>query len=43
MTTFAAVLAQRLRQDPGKPLVTFYDHATGERVELSTTTWANWV
>ena len=43
MTTFAAVLSQRLRQDPGKPLVTFYDHATGERVELSVTTWANWV
>lgn len=43
MTTFAAVLTQRLRVDPGKPLVTFYDHATGERVELSVTTWANWV
>ncbi|GAA3675700.1 TIGR03089 family protein [Nocardioides ginsengisoli] len=43
MTTFAAVLSQRLRQDPGRPLVTFYDHASGERVELSATTWANWV
>lgn len=42
-TTFPVVLAQRLRQDPGRPLVTFYDHATGERVELSATTWANWV
>lgn len=42
-TTFPDVLAQRLRQDPGQPLVTFYDHATGERVELSVTTWANWV
>lgn len=42
-TTFAAVLAQRLRNDPGQPLVTFYDHDTGERVELSVTTWANWV
>ncbi|MCX6400458.1 MAG: TIGR03089 family protein [Propionibacteriales bacterium] len=42
-TTFAAVLAQRLRNDPGQPLVTFYDHGTGERVELSGTTWANWV
>ncbi|MEV5002682.1 TIGR03089 family protein [Nocardioides sp. LML1-1-1.1] len=42
-TTFPAVLAQRLRQDPGQPLVTFYDDATGERVELSVTTWANWV
>lgn len=42
-TTFAPVLAQRLRNDPGQPLVTFYDHGTGERVELSATTWANWV
>jgi uncharacterized protein (TIGR03089 family) len=43
VTTFAAVLAGRLRQDPGRPLVTFYDDATGERVELSVTTYANWV
>ncbi|WP_028656571.1 TIGR03089 family protein [Nocardioides sp. J54] len=42
-TTFADVLQRRLRNDPGQPLVTFYDHATGERVELSVTTWANWV
>lgn len=42
-TTFSDVLARRLRDDPGQPLVTFYDHATGERVELSVTTWANWV
>ncbi|HWI42777.1 MAG TPA: TIGR03089 family protein [Nocardioides sp.] len=42
-STFADVLAQRLRHDPGRPLVTFYDDATGERVELSATTWANWV
>jgi uncharacterized protein (TIGR03089 family) len=42
-STFADVLAARLRHDPGQPLVTFYDHATGERVELSVTTWANWV
>ncbi|WP_193610740.1 TIGR03089 family protein [Nocardioides lijunqiniae] len=43
MTTFAAVLAQQLRTDGGRPLVTFYDDATGERVELSVTTYANWV
>ena len=43
MNTFAAVLATRLRADPGLPLVTFYDDATGERVELSVTTYANWV
>jgi uncharacterized protein (TIGR03089 family) len=41
--TFAAVLADRLRRDPGRPLVTFYDEETGERVELSVTTYANWV
>lgn len=41
--TFSAVLAALLRQDPGRPLVTFYDHATDERVELSVTTYANWV
>jgi uncharacterized protein (TIGR03089 family) len=29
--------------DPSQPLVTYYDLATGERVELSTTTTANWV
>jgi uncharacterized protein (TIGR03089 family) len=41
--TFAAVLADRLRRDPGRPLVTFYDDESGERVELSATTYANWV
>jgi hypothetical protein len=43
MTTFSEVLAAQLRRDPGRPLVTFYDHATDERVELSVTTYANWV
>lgn len=43
MTTFTAVLAERLRRDPGRPLVTFYDHGSGERVELSVATYANWV
>jgi uncharacterized protein (TIGR03089 family) len=41
--TFPAALAASLRVDPGRPLVTFYDDATGERVELSVTTYANWV
>lgn len=41
--TFADVLAGLLRHEPGRPLVTFYDDATGERVELSVTTYANWV
>ncbi len=42
-TTFEQVLVSRLRTDPGRPLVTFYDDATGERTELSVTTYANWV
>jgi uncharacterized protein (TIGR03089 family) len=42
-TTFAQVLDARLRGDPGQPLVTFYDDGTGERTELSVTTYANWV
>ena len=37
------MLAAQLRRDPGRPLLTFYDHATDERVELSVTTYANWV
>jgi uncharacterized protein (TIGR03089 family) len=41
--TFTDVLDQRLRRDPGRPLVTFYDHASGERTELSVATYANWV
>jgi uncharacterized protein (TIGR03089 family) len=41
--TFPTVLARALRTDPGRPFVTFYDEATGERVELSLTTYANWV
>ena len=41
--TFAGLLTERLRSDPGRPLVTFYDDATGERVELSVATYANWV
>lgn len=43
MTTFAAVLDRLLRAEPGRPLVTYYDHGTGERTELSVTTYANWV
>lgn len=43
MTTFTAALDQLLRGDAGRPLVTFYDHASGERTELSVTTFANWV
>ena len=43
MTTFGAVLDRQLKSDPGRPLVTFYDLASGERVELSVVTYANWV
>ncbi|WP_457207169.1 TIGR03089 family protein [Nocardioides sp. P5_C9_2] len=43
MTTFDAVLRTQLRHEPGRPLVTWYDQASGERVELSVTTYANWV
>jgi uncharacterized protein (TIGR03089 family) len=42
-STFPDALAEQLRGDPGRPLVTFYDDATGERIELSVTTYANWV
>ncbi len=41
--TFPELIAHRLRADPGQPLVTAYDDATGERTELSVTTYANWV
>jgi uncharacterized protein (TIGR03089 family) len=41
--TFAELLARELRRDPGRPLLTWYDERTGERVELSVTTYANWV
>ena len=42
-STFPAVLAEQLKTDPARPFVTFYDDATGERIELSVTTYANWV
>ena len=43
MPTFADHLQRELRSDPGRPFLTFYDERTGERVELSVTTYANWV
>ncbi len=39
----AALLDAALRNDASRPLVTFYDDATGERVELSVASFANWV
>ncbi|NGO69789.1 TIGR03089 family protein [Streptomyces boncukensis] len=41
--TPADLLRSTLSNDPSRPLVTYYDDATGERVELSVTTFANWV
>lgn len=40
-----STLDQLLRRspDPSQPLITYYDMASGERVELSTVTTANWV
>jgi uncharacterized protein (TIGR03089 family) len=43
VTTFAELLESERRRDGGRPFVTWYDEATGERVELSVTTYANWV
>ncbi|MFR9724716.1 TIGR03089 family protein [Streptomyces sp. MS19] len=39
----ADLLRSALAADPARPLLTYYDDATGERVELSATTLANWV
>ncbi|WP_301800127.1 TIGR03089 family protein [Nocardioides sp. ChNu-153] len=45
--TFATLLADLLRAEPGRPLLTWYAHdADGQvvdRTELSVTTYANWV
>ena len=42
-STFPDTLAGLLRADAARPLVTFYDDATGERIELSVATFGNWV
>jgi uncharacterized protein (TIGR03089 family) len=41
--TPADLLTAAVRRAPAAPLVTYYDDATDERVELSATTLANWV
>lgn len=41
-TVSAAVLDPLLAADPAGPRITYYDDATGERIELSTVTMANW-
>ncbi|MET8910918.1 TIGR03089 family protein [Micromonospora sp. NPDC004551] len=39
----ARVFADAIATDPARPLLTWYDDATGERTELSGATLANWV
>ncbi|TDU06304.1 uncharacterized protein (TIGR03089 family) [Streptomyces sp. 846.5] len=41
--TPADLLRSALATDPARPLITYYDDATGERVELSVKTFDNWV
>jgi uncharacterized protein (TIGR03089 family) len=41
-TLSAAILDPILRADPVGPRITYYDDATGERIELSAVTLANW-
>jgi uncharacterized protein (TIGR03089 family) len=41
-TLTGAVLDPMLRADPVGPRITYYDDATGERIELSAVTLANW-
>ena len=41
-TVSGAILDPLLRSDPMGPRITYYDDATGERIELSAVTLANW-
>jgi uncharacterized protein (TIGR03089 family) len=38
-----AVFNDRIAADPSRPVITFYDDATGERAELSAKSLGNWV
>lgn len=42
LTVSAALLDPLLKRDPVGPRITYYDDATGERIEVSTVTLANW-
>ncbi|MGH8823981.1 MAG: TIGR03089 family protein [Jiangellaceae bacterium] len=42
-TTPAELLRSALERDGARPFLTYYDDATGERVELSVATFDNWV
>jgi uncharacterized protein (TIGR03089 family) len=41
-TVSSALLDPLMASDPAGPRITYYDDATGERIELSTVTLANW-
>jgi uncharacterized protein (TIGR03089 family) len=43
MQTIPSLFAARVAADPGSPFLTYYDEATGLRIELSATTLDNWV
>jgi uncharacterized protein (TIGR03089 family) len=43
VTTPADLLARQLARDGSRPFLTYYDDASGERVELSIATTSNWV
>jgi uncharacterized protein (TIGR03089 family) len=43
VTSTTEHLRRALASDPARPRLTYYDDATGERVELSATTLATWV
>jgi uncharacterized protein (TIGR03089 family) len=43
MSTPAELFRAAAGTDPGRPFLTYYDDASGERVELSYTTFDNWV
>jgi uncharacterized protein (TIGR03089 family) len=42
-TSPTGLLAAAMAADPARPLITYYDDATGERTELSVATVDNWV
>ena len=42
MNLTSALLDPLLRDNPAAPLIVYYDDATGERIELSAATFANW-
>lgn len=43
VTVPAEIWRKAAQADPARPLITFYDDATGERMELSVASFGNWV